>query len=175
MGFLINLKKSVLHPVKQIEFLGFRNRYRENYFCSFREKMKTYVSTMSEGFQATKNFSLKSHKVNWPVVIDCQAILPAGIQFRYLQQEKILALQKERSCDTGEFSKAGTPLVEGKLETLQWGKKFSSKNPIWSFRQMPQQMAGGIVQESFDRGRWSKEEKHFHINVLELLTLNLQY
>ena len=33
--------------------------------------MKTYVSTMSEGFQATKNFSLKSPKVNWPVVIDC--------------------------------------------------------------------------------------------------------
>ena len=59
-----------------------------------------------------------------------QAILPAGTQFRYLQQEKILALQKERSCDTGEFSKGGTPLVDGKLETLQWGKKFSSKNPI---------------------------------------------
>ena len=26
---------------------------------------------MSEDFQATKNFSLKSHKANWPVVINC--------------------------------------------------------------------------------------------------------
>ena len=27
----------------------------------------------------------------------------------------------------------------------------------------------GVLQESFDRRKWSREEKHFHINVLELL------
>ena len=27
----------------------------------------------------------------------------------------------------------------------------------------------GVLQESFDRGKWSREEKHFHINFLELL------
>ena len=62
LSFLINLKKSFLHPVKQIDFL--RNRYRENDLFSFREKIKTCVSTMSGDFQATKNFSLKSRKVN---------------------------------------------------------------------------------------------------------------
>ena len=36
---------------------------------------------------------------------------------------------------------------------------------------MPQEKAGGILQVSFDRGKWSKEEKHFHINVLESLAL----
>ena len=50
---------------------GLCNRYRENDFFSFREKIKTCVLTMSADFQATKNFSLKSHKVSWPVVINC--------------------------------------------------------------------------------------------------------
>ena len=43
---------------------GLNNRYRENDFGSFREKIKTCVSTMSGDFHATKNSGLKSHKVN---------------------------------------------------------------------------------------------------------------
>ena len=50
LGFMINLKKSAL-------------RNRENDFCSFGEKNKTCVLTMSEDFQATKNFSLKFTKL----------------------------------------------------------------------------------------------------------------
>ena len=50
---------------------GLSNRYRENDFCSLREKIKTCASTMSGDFQATKNFSLKSHKINWAVIINC--------------------------------------------------------------------------------------------------------
>ena len=68
LGFVINLKKSVLHLVKQI---GISNRYGEKDFGSFREKIKACVSTMSRDFYATKNFSFKSHKINWPVVINC--------------------------------------------------------------------------------------------------------
>ena len=51
------------------------------------------------------------------------------------------------------------------------GRKFSNENPICSFRQVRQQKAWGILQSSFQRGKWSKEEKLFHINVLELLAL----
>ena len=45
---------------------GLSNRYRENYFFYFRGKIKTCVSTMPAYFKTTKNFSLKSHRVNWP-------------------------------------------------------------------------------------------------------------
>ena len=38
---------------------------------------------------------------------------------------------------------------------------------------MPQQKAGCLLQGSFDRGKRSKKEKPFHINVLELLALKL--
>ena len=54
---------------------------------------------MSVDFQATKNLSLKSHKVNWPVAINCPGYLPARIQFLYLYQKQILALQKKGSCN----------------------------------------------------------------------------
>ena len=36
---------------------------------------------------------------------------------------------------------------------------------------MPQQKAGYLLQGNFDRGKRSKKEKPFHINVLELLAL----
>ena len=79
LGFVINLKKPVMHPVKQ-RVSGLCNRCRENDFCFFREKIRTGVSTMPGDFQATKNFSLRS-------------------------KEQILALQKKRvlqwPCDTG--------------------------------------------------------------------------
>ena len=37
-GFVINLKKSVLHPVKKNSVSGLNNRCRKNEFGSFREK-----------------------------------------------------------------------------------------------------------------------------------------
>ena len=68
LGFVINLKKSVLHPAR---ISGLSNRYRENNFGSFREKIKACVSMMSRDFHAAKNFSVKSHKINWSAVIIC--------------------------------------------------------------------------------------------------------
>ena len=50
---------------------GLGNRTRKNDFCSFIEKIKTCVSTISGDFQATKNFSLKSRRFKWPLVITC--------------------------------------------------------------------------------------------------------
>ena len=49
---------------------------------------------MSRDFQATKN-SLNLTKLIGLLSLIFQAILPARIQFRYLQQEQILALQKK--------------------------------------------------------------------------------
>ena len=70
-GFCDQPQKISHAPCETNRVSGLSNRYGENDFCSFREKIKECVSTMSEDFQATKNFSLKSHKANWPVVINC--------------------------------------------------------------------------------------------------------
>ena len=58
LGFVINLKKSVLHPVKQIEFLGLVID-TDKMTLTLSEKKLKHVSTLSGDFHATKNFSLK--------------------------------------------------------------------------------------------------------------------
>ena len=49
-GFVINLKKSVLHPVKQIEFLGLVIDTKKMTFALSEKKLKACVSTMSGDF-----------------------------------------------------------------------------------------------------------------------------
>ena len=171
LGFAINLKKSVLHPVKQIEFLvQISNRYRENDFRSFREKIKTCVSTMSGYFQATKNFNLKSHKINWPVIINCPdhftSLNPVLISSTGANIGSIEKSVLQRSCDAGEFSKGGTPLVDGKLETLQWEENSAMRTPYDYSDRCLNKRLGGMLQGSFDRGEMVKGEKAFSINVL---------
>ena len=63
-GFCDQAQKISPAPCETNRVSGLSNRYRENGFCSFREKIKICVSTMSGDFQTTKNFSLKSHRVN---------------------------------------------------------------------------------------------------------------
>ena len=93
-GFYDQLQKITPAPCETNRVSGLSNRYKENDFCSFRETIKISVSTMSGDFQATKN-SLNLTKLIGPLSLIFQAILPARIQFRYLQQEQILALQKK--------------------------------------------------------------------------------
>ena len=84
------------------------NRYIENDFCSFREKIKTCVSKMSGDFQATKNFSLKSHKINWSVIINCSGHCTSSNPVSISSTGANISSTEKRilqwSCDTGEFS-----------------------------------------------------------------------
>ena len=83
--------KSVLHPVKQI---GLTNRYTENDFGSFRKKKSKHVSQQcQEIFSQPKTSVLNVTKLICQLSSTVQAILPARIPFRYLQQEQILALK----------------------------------------------------------------------------------
>ena len=55
LSFMINLKKSFLYPVKQIEFLGLILDTEKMSLVLSEKKNKAYVSTISGNFQATKN------------------------------------------------------------------------------------------------------------------------
>ena len=145
VGFVINLKKSVLHPVKQIRVSELRNRYQENYFGSFTEKAKMsqkcqeiLTEPKTSVFYLTKLIGLLSSTA--------QAILPARIQLWYLQQEQILALQKKRSY-SGHVILGNLARNSENLKLCN-GSKLQQQDPIWSFRQMLQQKAGGILQVS---------------------------
>ena len=152
-GFVINLKKSVLHPVKKNSVSGLNNRYRKNESGSFREKK--CVWTLSGDFHTAKNFSLKSDEDNWPVVINCPDHFTSTIPVSISSTGANI-----RSCDTGKFSHGGTPLVDEDLETLQWEENSASPKPELH-----------TAREFWKGRKWSKEVKHFHINVLELSAL----
>ena len=103
---------------------------------------------MSGDFQASKNFSLKTHKVNWPVVINCPGhFTSSNLVTIFLTGANIRSTEKwvlQRSCETGEFSQGGTPLVDGKLETLQWEENSATRTPYdHSDRCLSKRMGGG--------------------------------
>ena len=132
-GFCDQPQKISPAPCETNGVSGLGNRYRENDFCSFREKIKTCVSTMSGDFQATKNFSLKSHKVNWPIAINCPGHFTSSNPVSISSTGANISSTEKRvlqwSCDTGEFNQGGTPLVDGKLETLQWEENSATRTP----------------------------------------------
>ena len=61
--------------------------------------------------------------------------------------------------------------MDGKIETSQWEENSATRTSYDHSGRCFNKRLGGILQETFDRGKWSKEEKHFHINAQELLAL----
>ena len=116
LGFVINLKKSVLLPLKQIEFPGLKIVTEKMTLALSEKKNAACVSTMSGVFHVTKTFSLKSRKANWSVVINFTSTNTASTETNISFTEKGVL---QWSCDSGEFIQGGTPLAHGKLEIFQ--------------------------------------------------------
>ena len=106
-GFCDQTWKISPSPCEANRVSGLSNRYRENDFGSFRAKVIAWASTMSGDFYATINFSFKSHKVNWPVVIKCPvhftntcliSISLTGANISFTEKGVL-----QWSCNTGEL------------------------------------------------------------------------
>ena len=65
------------------------------------------------------------------------------------------------SCDTGELSQGGTPLVDGKLETLQGEENSAMTIPYDHSDRCFSKRLGGILQGSFNRGDMVKGGETF--------------
>ena len=136
---MINLKKLTLHSVKQIEFLGLVIDTKKMTLALSEKKLKHMSQQCQEFFMQPK-----SYKVNWPVAINC---------FEIFNRSKYLPYRKrvlQWLCDTGDFNPGGTPLVDGKLETLQREKNSASRTPYDHSDRCFNKMLGGILQGSFD-------------------------
>ena len=170
LGFVINLKKSVLHPAR---ISGLSNRYRENNFGSFREKIKACVSMMSRDFHAAKNFSVKSHKINWSAVIICPG--------SFTSRNPVSISSTGTNINSTEKRSLRVIVTLGNLtrdELLWWienlklcnGRKQQQRESHMTIhRDALTKGLGAYCKGVSTRGKWSKEKKHFQINVLELL------
>ena len=67
----------------------------------------------------------------------------------------------------------GTPLVDGKLKIFWWEKNSATGAPYDHSGRCLDKRVRHTARESFDRGAWSKKEKHFHIKMFKELSAEL--
>ena len=98
LGFVIKLKKSVLKPSQQIDFLGLKIDTHTMTLALTEEKMKCQnllSHSQTTVLELTELISLISSTV--------QAVLPARLQLRYLQQQQIQSLNQACSYRNRNF------------------------------------------------------------------------
>lgn len=96
LGFVINLKKSVLEPWQRMEFLGLIVDSRDRSLALTKEKLQKVMVSCVEMHEAITISILELTKLIGLLCSTVQAVLPAQ-QFRYMQNLKIKAL-KQHLC-----------------------------------------------------------------------------
>ena len=173
LGFVINLKKSVLKPSQQIEFLGLEIDTHSMTSALTEEKKEKVILKRQNLLSHPQTTVLELTQLIGLMSSTVQADLPARLQIRYLQQQQIESLHQAISYQAeivlNSLSKTGTPLVGGKIKIKQWkitkakGTKFSDTNRCIKIR------LGSLLQWGVNWGTWSEKKENLHANVLELI------
>ena len=173
LGFLINLKKSVLTLSNQMEFLGFHIDSTKMVISLPQPKMHSLTKLAKNmGVQAT--VSLRDlAQILGTMVAAHPAVLPAPLHYRCLERTKSVALRKGLPYDAQvEVSQ------EMKEELRWWTSKASQYNgrpieiPQWDMiieSDASKLGWGACTQDVQTGGPWTLQEQHHSINYLELL------
>ena len=156
LGFVINLKKSVLKPSQQIEFLGLKIDTHSMTSALTEEKKEKVILKRQNLLSHPQTTALELTQLIGLMSSTVQADLPARLQIRYLQQQQIESLHQAISYQAeivlNSLSKTGTPLVGGKIKIKQWkitkakGTKFSDTNRCIKIR------LGSLLQRAVNCG-----------------------
>ena len=116
LGFVINLKKSQLKPVKEIEFLGLVINSVNMTLALPQEKVLDIQNKCAQLIASPKTTIMELTKLLGKLSFTAQAVLPGRIQCRYLQQQ-IQAAKEASSCQ------AKVKLNQQSLAELKWWKE----------------------------------------------------
>ena len=173
LGFVINLKKSVLSPVQKIEFLGMTADSLTLCLALPKDKVRG-IRRECESLIANPTTTVRqlAHLLG-RVSSSIQAVFPAPLYYRYLQQAKIQALR------SGGHYESQVVLNQEAIEELQW---WAENLMAWNGRALAQPDPSIIIESDASRegwgahcnglstgGLWSQSEQFLHINCLELL------
>ena len=173
LGFIINLKKSVLSPVQKIEFLGMTVDSLTLCLALPRDKVRG-IRRECESLIANPTTTVRqlAHLLG-RLSSSIQAVFPAPLYYRYLQQAKIQALR------SGGHYESQVVLNQEAIEELQW---WAENLMAWNGRALAQPDPSIIIESDASRdgwgahcnglstgGLWSQSEQFLHINCLELL------
>ena len=172
LGFVINWKKSVLHPAQYMEYLGFVINSLE---------MKLFLPTekMSQLLQDCKDLILEGSAsvrtlchIIGRLTSTLQAVLPAPLHYRHLQMLQAKGLLE------GKGYNSIVPLNKECQNDLQWwidqlstwnGRSIISPAPdLIITTDASLKGWGAVCQGVHTRGLWTQEESLLHINALEL-------
>ena len=177
LGFVINLKKSVLIPTQKIEFLGLIIDSVELTLSLTQEKLDKINQLCLRMNKAPQVSVLELTKLIGLLNSTAQAVLPAKIQLRYLQQAQIQALNQTHSYQQKIV------LSNHCKQELQWWIENLRLSNGRCLIQSPAELIiqtdasktgwGAACQGQTTRGCWSVQEQSLHINILELLAVKL--
>ena len=94
-GFIINIKKSILHPCHKIEFLEMEIDSIKMTFSLTPEKVQKVVKTCQNLLRSHSTTLLDLTRFVGLLSSTIQEVEPAKIQLRFLQQQQIVCLRKK--------------------------------------------------------------------------------
>ena len=178
LGFVINLKKSVLTPQTRIEFLGIvidSNAMT----ISLPEGKAQSLTKLCQHTLTLKQITLREpSSLIGKLRVTAPAILPAPLQLRYLQQ---LLIQKQHlyQCYESLVSLDKSCLMELKWWitnlNLSKGKPIHLEPPEMIIQSDAAKTGGwgATMGKTSTGGQWNKVESQLHINIQELIAAEL--
>ena len=177
LGLVVNLEKSIWTPQTRLEFLGITIDSQTMTFSlpvEKTEKLRDLCQETSNSQQITlRELSSLIGKLR----ATAPAIIPAPLQLRYLQQVLIKAQR-------GDHYETSVGLTQDCIVELKWwinnlhlqkGKPLNLEPPEIII-QSDAATSGGWSASTKDLstgGTWTKEERKLHINILELMAVEL--
>ena len=179
LGFIIHPVKSLTNPTQEIEFLGMQVDSRSMELRVPGQKLKQIrleAAKMAERLAppTARELSRLLGKLNSLT----QAIPPGPLFCRMLQRDLAAALE-----ESDQVYEVPCPLSEAAREELTWwkeqltrwnGKSLVLRSPDIQMESDASQIGWGASCNGIQTGGpWSREEKGYHINCLELLAATL--
>jgi len=177
LGFIVHKDKSIFKPVKIIQFLGFWIDSEKMMVYLTNEKMQT-ISKECKNLMLKNVSSIREvARVLGLIVSSFSAVEFGLLHYRDIESEKIQALEISK----GNFDAEMTISEAMRVQLHWWHTEIFAQKRLIS-RQKPHitlqsdaslEGWGVIVCNTplKTSGRWTFEEKQFHINYLELLAI----
>jgi len=173
LGFIINWKKSVLHPAQCMEYLGFLINSLEMKLYLPQEKMTQLIQICRDLIQEKKASVRTLSQIIGKLTSSIQAVFPAPLHYRHLQRLQVRGLLMGKGYETV------VPLSEDCRDDLQWwidqmsnwnGRSIITPAPDLTITTDASLKGwGAVCQGRHTRGLWTQEESSsLHINALEL-------
>ena len=177
LGFTVNYLKSVLVPSQQMEFLGSLVNSLDLSLSLPRDKIRKIQSKCQDLLNTRVTTVRELSKFLGLLSSSIQAVFPAPLHYRYLQQAKNSVLRFRKSYE------AVVHLDSECLQEVQWWKDnlvawngkalFQQSTDLFIETDASRQGWGAYCQGMSTGGRWLPEETSYHINCLELLAGSL--